>query len=117
MAEEEIVQQQAGAPWIAQQAGEIAQQQQQQTNAPIAQQAAPAEGQQTQATICAPAQQASANGLLPDGRPDQNELPGYCGKCGFSLYHYAGKPCNKAGEPAHPEWYSPPPPSFADVNR
>ena len=113
MAEEEIVQQQAGAPWIAQQTSEVAQQQQ--TNAPIAQQAAPAEGKQTQATIAiAPA---SVNGLLPDGRPDQNELPGYCGKCGFSLYHYAGKPCNKAGEPAHPEWYSPPPPSFADVNR
>ena len=43
--------------------------------------------------------------------------PGYCTKCGYSLYHYAGQTCRAPGEPPHPEWRGSPPPSFSEVNR
>jgi hypothetical protein len=42
---------------------------------------------------------------------------GFCNKCGFSLYHYAGKVCNVTGE-VHPmEGASNPPPSYAEVHK
>jgi len=48
---------------------------------------------------------------------DTNET-GYCKKCGFSLYHYAGKPCGSDPEGRkHPEWTQKPHPSFAEANR
>ena len=105
----EIVQQQESAPWL-----QAAEQQQQQQQAPITQHQ---EGKQAAAQEGKQAEGEPQPRLLPDGRPDQNDGPGYCKQCGFSLYHYAGKPCQKAGEPDHPAWYSPDPPSFADVNR
>mmetsp|Transcript_16564 Transcript_16564/g.21485 ORF Transcript_16564/g.21485 Transcript_16564/m.21485 type:complete len:91 (+) Transcript_16564:157-429(+) len=44
--------------------------------------------------------------------------PGYCQRCGFSLYHYAGKPCSADPERRkHPEWTRKPPPSFAEANK
>ena len=46
---------------------------------------------------------------------------GYCARCGYSLFHYAGEMCNVQKE-KHPEWVDEEgsrkedPPAFSDVN-
>ena len=41
--------------------------------------------------------------------------PGFCSMCGYSLFHYAGTPCQRTGD-MHPLWQGEPPPSYADEN-
>ena len=65
-----------------------------------------------------PAQAAVAAGT--EARPDAIDIgsddgPGFCNRCGFSLYHYSGEVCHATGV-RHPEWTRPRPPRFADVN-
>mmetsp|Transcript_18026 Transcript_18026/g.30166 ORF Transcript_18026/g.30166 Transcript_18026/m.30166 type:complete len:139 (-) Transcript_18026:3456-3872(-) len=45
-----------------------------------------------------------------------SDKPGYCSRCGYSLYHYADQDCRAANAPRHPVWEGVPPPSFAEAN-